>query len=343
MEEIDVSQLLNYLKSKVIYIIFAMSVAFCLASIYVNRFRIPEYTSSTTILLNQTSENTAISSNDITLNKSLISTYNEIIKSKKVLNQVINELSLEYDYSELVAKVNVGEITDTSIIRISVTDEDNQLAADIANCIAEIFSKEIVDIYNIENISIIDAAEVTEVASSTSTIKIIGIATIAGAVIASVIIFIVFYFDTTVKNEEDIERLTGLPVIGIVPVSREKLKKSKHREYYEELARKHKYQEILPVEKEVRKIDINKNEVVDSAKEINVSILPTINDEIKENTPIMPVVEPIIVPDDITRVEEMPSVLSSEKPLKVQNSTKSKRKTNNRKSYNYKYKNKKEQ
>ena len=72
MEEIDISQLLNYFKSKIIYILFAMSIAFCLSSIYVNRFRVPEFTSYTTILLNQANENQTISATDINLNNSLI-------------------------------------------------------------------------------------------------------------------------------------------------------------------------------------------------------------------------------------------------------------------------------
>lgn len=269
MEEIDISQLLSYFKSKWIYILFVMSIAFCLSSIYVNRFRVPEYTSSTTILLNQANENTAINTNDINLNKSLVSTYSEIIKSKRVLRQVIEVLDLDLKYNELVAKVSVGEITDTSIIRISVVDPDSELAADIANSIADIFSKEIVDIYKIENISIIDEAEITTEASSASTLKIVGICTVAGALLSIMVIFVMFYFDKTIKNEEDIEQATGLPVIGIVPISREKIKYSAHRKHYEELARKHKKEEVMPVKTEVRKVELN--ELTNHEKEIGIS------------------------------------------------------------------------
>lgn len=224
MEEIDITQLLSYIKSKFIYIIFAVSIAFCITSIYVNKIRVPEYTSTTTILLNQSGEGQTISSNDITLNKSLVTTYGEIIKSKRVLRQVIDSLELEIDYPTLYKKVSVGSVTDTSIISVKVTDRNNEEAARIANSIAEIFTKEIVEIYNIDNVSIIDAAEVSVSTSSSSSIKIIAIGTIGGAFIALTIILIVFYFDTTIKNESDIEKITGLPVIGIVPISKEKIK-----------------------------------------------------------------------------------------------------------------------
>ena len=266
MEEIDINQLLSFFKSKIIYIIFAMAIAFCLACIYVNRFRVPEYTNYTTVLLNQSSDVEQINASSVELNRKLISTYNEIIKSKKVLNQVIDKLSLDYNYSGLASKISVGEVGDTSIIKISVTDSDSSLAAEIANTIAEVFSQEIVTLLKIENISIIDKAEVSTVASSTSTIKIITIATIAGAFISVAIIFILFYFDTTLKNEEDIERLTGLPVIGMVPTSREKIKYSQHRKYYDDLAKHHKNQNVAPIERKIREIEaINPIETTDSA------------------------------------------------------------------------------
>lgn len=219
MEELDITQLFNYFKSKIIYIIFAASIAFCLSSIYVNKFRVPLYTSETTILLNQSNENAAINTSDINLNKSLVTTYGEIIKSKRVLNQVIDNLKLDLTYKELHSKVSVGEITDTSIISIKVTDKDNKLACDIANDIAKVFASEIVSIYKIENISTIDKAEVSEIPSSPSTLKIILIGVLAGTFIAILIIFVSFYFDTTIKNEEDIENITNLPLIGVVPVS----------------------------------------------------------------------------------------------------------------------------
>lgn len=265
MEEIDINQLLSYFKSKIIYIIFAMAISFCLACIYINKFRVPEYTSFTTVLLNQANDSEQINATQVELNRKLISTYNEIIKSKKILNQVIDKLSLDYTYTDLVSRISVGEVGDTSIIKISVTDKDSTLAAEIANTIADVFSQEIVTIYNIKNISTIDKAEPSLIASSTSTIKIIGVSTIAGAFISIAIIFILFYFDTTLKNEEDIERITGLPVIGMVPASREKIKYSQHRKYYDDLAKHHKNQDIVPIERKIREVEaINPIDTLDS-------------------------------------------------------------------------------
>lgn len=254
MAEIDLSQLINYFKAKLIYILFAVSLVFCFSSIYVNRFRVPEYTSNTTILLNQANENMSISTSDVSLNNSLVTTYSEIIKSKRVLRQVIDLLALNDSFENLSSKVKVSAVTGTSIIKISVTDEDPEQTTIIANTIASVFIKEIVNIYHIENISIIDEAEMPEHSSSASIVKIVAISTFIGLVLTLGITFIVFYFDKTIKNEEEIERVTGIPVIGVIPISREKIKASAHRKRIEKKMHSHKIDE-LPIEKVENKIE----------------------------------------------------------------------------------------
>lgn len=314
MEEIDISQLLDYFKSKIVYIIFAMALAFAASAIYVYNFRVPEYTSYTTVLLTQSGE--SINANDLTMNNSLVSNYSEIIKSKRVLKQVISNLNLDYEFGQLQGKIVVGEVNDTDLIKISVTDADAELAADIANEIADVFSKEIPIIYGTQNTSIIDVAEVSKVASSASALKIILIVTLAGAFVAVGVVFVIFYFDTTIKNEEEIERLTGLPVIGIIPLSRERIKASQHRKFYDNVAKKN----IKLEQKEVVKLDVEEIFTGNSQETI-------ITEEI-------PVVEQELIQEVIEEVKEEKVNTKYDTPHKVNASKKKtyyKRKTNTKK------------
>lgn len=314
MEEIDISQLLDYFKSKIVYIIFAMALAFAASAIYVYNFRVPEYTSYTTVLLTQSGE--SINANDLNMNNSLVSNYSEIIKSKRVLKQVISNLNLDYEFGQLQGKIVVGEVNDTDLIKISVTDADAELAADIANEIADVFSKEIPIIYGTQNTSIIDVAEVSKVASSASALKIILIITLAGAFVAVGVVFVIFYFDTTIKNEEEIEKLTGLPVIGIIPLSRERIKTSQHRKFYDNVAKKN----IKLEQKEVVKLDVEEIFTGNSQETI-------ITEEI-------PVVEQELIQEVIEEVKEEKVNTKYDTPHKVNASKKKtyyKRKTNTKK------------
>ena len=139
------------------------------------------------------------------------------IKSKKILSQVIKTLSLDLTTEELADKISVSAVNETEIISITVADRNPQIATKIANDLANVFSKEVVKIYNIENVTILDSAEIPSEPANLSFIKQFAIAFAIGIFTGSGIAFILAYFDTTVKSVEQIEDITKLPILGRVP------------------------------------------------------------------------------------------------------------------------------
>ena len=222
MEEIDLKELWNYFISKIGIFIAFVAVAILISNIYLLWIQKPLYKSEATLVLtrsnSETGEQAGITTNDININQKLVSTYGEIIKSKRVLSKVINNLELQTNSDKLSKKVSVSNKADTEILRISVTDEDSKLSQKIANEIADVFSDEVVKIYNIQNISIIDYAEEEVKPYNVSVVKQSIIALAIGVVLALAVIFVMFYFDTTIKSAEEVEEKTGLVVLGRVPV-----------------------------------------------------------------------------------------------------------------------------
>ena len=221
MEEIDLKELLRYTYRKKFIIIATTLVIVLISMIYFGFIQKPNYVSSTTLILtgfsNNSEKDTTINNNDLTINSKLVTTYQEITKTRKVLNQVIDNLKLDYSASELADHISVTGVTNTEIIKISVSDEDPELAADIANEIAVIFSAEVKEIYNLSNISILDKAEVATTPSNISFIKATIIAFIVGFFLSVGIVFIIFYFDNTVKSVEQLEKKFDVPILGTVP------------------------------------------------------------------------------------------------------------------------------
>ena len=220
MEEIDLKDLLSYFLSKKIYIIVMVFLALIVGSVYTAAIQKPKYKSYTTILLTKESESTSITSTDITLNKSLVDTYREIIKSKKVINEVISNLNLKYNFSDLNNNVTVESINDTEIIKISVVDLNPVLAKEIANEIAKVFNTEVVKLYNIQNIGIVDEAEIANTPYNVSLLKQLVLSALIGLVLGFGIVFVMYYFDTSVKSTEEVEAKLVIPVIGTIPNAR---------------------------------------------------------------------------------------------------------------------------
>lgn len=216
MEEIDLKEMLDYFKGKLAWILLTMIVFVILGNAYTILTRVPMYRSSTTIVL-VSEHNEGYNTSEWQLNKNLVSTYSEIIKSRKVLEPVIENLKLEYSYGQLKSNVTVSSVTNTEIIRIAVGDKDPGIATKAANEIAKVFSDEIQKIYKINNVSIVDKAVAELKPYNVNYLKDNVIFLMVAAVLSCGVIFVCFYFDTTIKTAEDIENKLGLTVIGIVP------------------------------------------------------------------------------------------------------------------------------
>lgn len=214
MEEIDIMELLSFIKDKIGMVISITAVVCILGCIYGLFLQTPMFRSYTTVILNS-NENT-ITQTDITLNKNLVDTYTEVVKSRKVLVRVIDELDLDLTYEQLASKITVTDVNDTQIIKISVTDKDSNKAKDIANSTAKYFSDIIKDLYNMNNVDILDEAIETNTPYNINVLKQVVTYFVIGLVIALGVVFLIYYFDRTIKSVEQVEQKVKLPILGSV-------------------------------------------------------------------------------------------------------------------------------
>lgn len=218
MEEIDIKELLNYIKEKIWIVGIAIVLSFTTSIIYTQAIKKPIYKSSTTYVLISDSGNEGITTSEVTLNEKLIATYKEIIKSRNILEKVIAKLNLEYTTNELAKNISVQQVSTSSMIRITVSDNDPELAQKIANTIGEEFSSEIESLYKISNLGMVDPALIPSVASNQSSLKEMVMINGGAVALSLMIVFLLFYFDNTVKDAEQVEDKIKLPVLGNVPI-----------------------------------------------------------------------------------------------------------------------------
>lgn len=216
MEEIDLKELFEFIKKKIGLLITITVVICLLGCIYGLFIQKPMYKSYTTIILggNETTASQTITQSDITLNKNLVDTYAEIVKSRRVLEQVIAELDLEETYEELSNKISVSSVNNTEIIKITVADSNPIKAKNVANVTANFFSKEVVKLYNMNNVNVLDEANEANEPYNINIPKQVIIYFFIGIIIALSILFIIFYFDRTIKSVEQVEQKIKLPILG---------------------------------------------------------------------------------------------------------------------------------
>ena len=216
MEEINLEELFYYFRNKISWIIIAIILAIGIGNTFTILTRTPMYKSSTTmVLVNENKDSSTYNTTEQQLNKNLVGTYSEIIKSRMILETVISNLKLDYTSSELASNISVEAVDNTEIIKVSVSDANEKEATSIANEIDFIDCS--VFIFQLNNVSIIDKAEDAIAPYNVNYLKDNVIYILAGLVLSCGTIFIFFYFDTTIKSSEEIESKLGLNVIGSVP------------------------------------------------------------------------------------------------------------------------------
>ena len=223
MEELDLKELLQIFWEKKLQIILIIAIFAVVGIIYTLTFVTPKYAAKTSLLLatNSSSVNTgssSITTTDVTLNSKLVSTYSKLVKSDKVIRNVISNLSLNMDENDLKNSVSVTATEDTEFIEISVKNEDPVLATKIANEMSKVFIENVKEFYKVENVHIVDAAEVPQSPYNVNHIKDVIIFAFVGAVIAVLYVLVSNMLYTTIKSEDDIEKIFKQTVLATMPL-----------------------------------------------------------------------------------------------------------------------------
>jgi len=230
-ETISLKELLETLKKRLRLILSITFIAILLSGLVSYFFLTPIYQASTQLLVNQSkSDQSVYNPSEVQTNLQLINTYNVIIKSPAILELVIKDLNLNMTVGELNEKITVESQTNSQVVNLSVQDESPVMAAKIANDIAKVFETRIVKIMNVDNVSILAKASVSENPSPIKPRPLINIAIalVIGVMVGVGLAFLLEYFDNTIKDEQEIEKLLGISVLGVIPTMNESdLKTSK--------------------------------------------------------------------------------------------------------------------
>lgn len=223
MEELNLKDLFNMFWVRKLQIILIVAIFVVIGVIYSYAILKPEYRSTTSILLAKSnttqSEDSTITSTEITLNQKLVSTYSELLKTDTVLTQVINNLNINKTTDQLKNNIQVSAKDDTEIIEISVTDSDREMAQRIANEVAQVFISQVAkEYYNMDNVYVVNPAQIESEPYNINHIKDLVIFAAVGFVVACIYVLIANMLDTTVKSTDDIEKKLGLTVLTTIPI-----------------------------------------------------------------------------------------------------------------------------
>lgn len=201
-KEINLKEVFMVLKRYVWIIIMITILSTSAGAYYSNATYSPMYQSTARIILGADS--------------ALISTLKVIIQDPTVLEKVVKKLELPYPSESLSSKIQVGSISDSQVVTITVLDSDPKQAAVLANVVAETYKEEIPKILDFNGVKLLSEAKEIPVPINQDKNRMTIISFIGGIVIGIGLAFLLDSLNNSVRKEYEVEEILGLPVLGTV-------------------------------------------------------------------------------------------------------------------------------
>ena len=244
--EIDLLELFSFYMTKIWWIIGAFLVGALLAGL-ITKFAItPKYTATAKMYMVSSSSQSVVDLTDLNIGQTISGDYVELLKTRPIVEDVIQDLNLQYSYNEVVGMMNLSVVNNTRIIRIDVTSTDRKEAMNIANAIAEKGVKELPKLMETPAPHIAEYAIVPVNKSSPSLTKNTMIGALLALLILLAIFTVQFLLDDTFKTADDIQREFGVMPLTVIPEGKieglesteEKSKRRRKRIYFSRSKRK---------------------------------------------------------------------------------------------------------
>lgn len=215
--EIDLQELMGLLLHRLWIIILAVfltsAVGFGLSAFVID----PKYESTTSIYVLNRQNGETLTYSDAQLSTQLTKDYEELIISRHVLEQVMEEYGIEEEYERFAKNISVENKTDTRIIAITVKDEDPYRAQKLANEIRDMSAEHIQSVTDVEAVNVVDEANLPQEPAEPSVILWTAVGGMIGFVLCVGILIVRYLTDDTIKSSDDIEKYLELSTLALIP------------------------------------------------------------------------------------------------------------------------------
>lgn len=217
-DSIDLMQLVRMLLRKWFIIVCAGILAALIGFSYSSFFITPLYRANSTMLVDlRNSVHDDLSAEQVNVAQNYVSTFAYIMETNTVLEPVIEELGLNETVASLASKLQITEVEDTLLIKVSINyaspDEALAIIKAIDKTAPEVINQRITSGYIIE-------VESPTVSSGPVTPNITRYTVFGGAigvVLAVAILLVVLFLNNKVRSVAELQSTVDLPLLGVIP------------------------------------------------------------------------------------------------------------------------------
>ena len=189
----------------------------------------PVYQADSMIIVNTRDEQNVVVTNDqLNSARQLVNTYEVILKSDTVMDQVRNALLNRgliptdgMSTSVLKKNISVSPVNSTQVMKVSATNTDPELALAMVDEVLTIAPSIIIRTVKAGSVEVVSYPKLNNNPVSPKKTRNLALCLFGGAAAAAGFIILRELLDNTVKTDQDIREKLGLPVLGVIPKIRE--------------------------------------------------------------------------------------------------------------------------
>ena len=231
-----IKDLIFLLLNKLLFLICALIIGAGSAFSVSKFFIAPKYQSNVSLYVKNSNDNSTtkktqgVDANDLTVSKSLVSTYIVILNSDTVMDKISEKLLKVYSEDELKSyfQFKDGQITNqslkecftmaavnqTEVLNIVATTKNPELSQKLCNIMADVAPNFLIRVVGAGSVEKIGEAKLYDSQVSPNVTKNTTLGAIAGLLIAILIVFIIDFFDNSIKDTSELQERLNKPILG---------------------------------------------------------------------------------------------------------------------------------
>ena len=157
------------------------------------------------------------SSYDVVMYQKMVKTYSELLTSKIVLQDVIENTGLDLNLESLESMIKIKTTTESEFINITVEGKVPEVTTLVANQLTLSLKNISSEIRGVDNVILVDSASIPEKPTKPNIIINISLSFILGLIFSISLVVLINYLDQRIKDKDELKELITFPILGEIP------------------------------------------------------------------------------------------------------------------------------
>lgn len=230
--EIDLLDLLYYLKTKLLFLIAAVLIGSGIAGVGTYFLVTPTYQANAYLYMVSASSGSVIDLSDLNMGSSVATDYIQLLTRRPILENVADELGditvqkagstekeqISFDNtSQLASYITISTVADSRMLKLSITTPYPELSKEIANELADQATDYIPKIMNVAAPTVAEYAVTPTGRAAPSYTKNIAYGALIALALVTAVLTMFYVLDDSIKTVEDMEKYFNITPLTIIP------------------------------------------------------------------------------------------------------------------------------